>query len=501
MDVAAMVTSIVPEDAVVAVVWMLRVILPFLLLWVSFGPKLSFPWQHRRRIKRDILLAHRQLVMQEAEQTGAGRPPSMTNLMLVDETTAPTLFQKPEDRPPRERGVGGGKGAGKNRRDDRRDRGQRTAGGDAVPAVPTTSEATPVSAPEQLEEEHAVETRRLEKAAAETRMHVESLVNFAAFSRARRENQRVFLVEPGEAPLPPRHPATRHEAPVPQSTADQVNTEAQMILNGTLALGSRGSNIAKDLFSHLDTEQGVILAPETFELMIQTCVQARDLSASSEFLMRMEAMGKIPSNELIDHVMQLYLERRQESQDDASPAEKNETVQPEDGDEEEEMPRSRPPMPAFAIPDEYSTEAREKRLPADSTTLSADAAIFVPSFGPTSTNTATEAAKDSVWSLDSSWEGSASHSSEAALRQRFALSAKAAVFTPSGSGNWAALDNQTEDEKAAWNPPAKKGASFNPKAKGFVLGQGLVDCIEGAEGTEAREPNDDEREEGAIYST
>merc|ERR1719191_2341608 len=64
-------------------------------------------------------------------------------------------------------------------------------------------------------------------------------------------------------------------------------------------------DLAKDLYEKLGSLK-VEVAPATFALMVEACIQAEDLQSASDFLMKMEAAGHALDNTLLDKVMDLY---------------------------------------------------------------------------------------------------------------------------------------------------------------------------------------------------
>merc|ERR1740138_189195 len=97
-------------------------VLPCILFWISFGPKLRLPWK-RRQHTRETLLAHRELV----RAAGDPAPEAVANIVMVTAQTAPLLFQDATRRPDGERLEGGERGDRRQRgeRGDRRERGER----------------------------------------------------------------------------------------------------------------------------------------------------------------------------------------------------------------------------------------------------------------------------------------------------------------------------------------------------------------------------------------
>jgi len=104
------------DDYLTVLVWILRMVLPCILFWISFGPRIRTLWQHPS-VAKSVMLAHREIV----KSFGEGAPEAVSNLMMVDATQAPMLFQERRPRPEQaERG-----GERGDRRDERRDGGER----------------------------------------------------------------------------------------------------------------------------------------------------------------------------------------------------------------------------------------------------------------------------------------------------------------------------------------------------------------------------------------
>lgn len=290
-------------DALTVIVWILRIVLPCVLFWISFGTKLRLPWNKAEAaenfISRDTMLLHHKAV----SKAGLPAPEALANIQLVDQQSAPSLFQ---DRRSRDRGEGGNRErAGRGRREDREDRPR----GDKDQRRERRRQPTPPPPEEEEEEEQVTD-------ASEEKMHLESLVNFVAFSK--REQQRVFLPDAESAPPPPPPKPTakptsalNEKGAGASAAAPQANSEAQMVLRGAMKAGSRGAAVARSLHTQL-TDNGIDISPVTFELMVEASVQATELQCASDFLMRMEAAGHTPSNELLDRVMELYLQRKRD---------------------------------------------------------------------------------------------------------------------------------------------------------------------------------------------
>lgn len=310
---------IFPEDTIQVLVLILRTILPCILFWISFGPKITLPWHSEyRRHSRETLLRQRDVVT----SAGAGVPNVLATLLLATEETAPALFQeqkkatekaekKAERDRERDRERKGGGGGGRERE---RERPSRDRGKDRRKPPPPVAGEQPAPPPE-------VDAGRSER---EERTHLESLVNFVAFNR--REQQRTFLPKEDCAPPPPPPPPPR-KAPEggdgpPQADGERreederANAEAQMVLRGALRVASRAAAVAQALYGQL-TDLSIKIDPGTFELMVEGCIEANNLQAASDFLMRMESSGHVPGNELLDRLMELYLRHKRSEEQKA----------------------------------------------------------------------------------------------------------------------------------------------------------------------------------------
>lgn len=83
------------------------------------------------------------------------------------------------------------------------------------------------------------------------------------------------------------------------------NVEVQAVLQGTRERPVNGSHVATNLHTKLIGD-GVYITCATYELMVELCVDAKDLMKASEFLMLMEARGHVPRYQVVDYVMELY---------------------------------------------------------------------------------------------------------------------------------------------------------------------------------------------------
>jgi len=209
---------------------------------------------------------------------------------MVDETTAPALFEDRKKEKSNERGDrddrdrrGGADGRrssndrdrDRDREDEARERRKRRN-----PPVSNPEEQAAFEEARERERENercrkAEEAEEQKRAAERQRqMHMESLVNFVAFNRYKQ--QRRFLVDEHDgAPPPPRHrpPNAKPVAPTPQAqcvtvaAGERTNAEAQMVLKGALGAGAKRVAVARCLYFQL-SDLDVEISPATFEYMV-----------------------------------------------------------------------------------------------------------------------------------------------------------------------------------------------------------------------------------------
>lgn len=153
-------------------------------------------------------------------------------------------------------------------------------------------------------------------------VQLEAVLNFTAF-RHKSRPQRVFL--PGEdGPPPPPVPLRLGEASGGESEGLAVvkaNTDARTVLKGAMnnSLGLRCKDVAREVNKHL-SETGVQPSEPTLILMVEACIHEKDLKGASEFLMKLERAGCTPCEELLDRVMELYVDSRPSSSSAAAAA-------------------------------------------------------------------------------------------------------------------------------------------------------------------------------------
>mmetsp|Transcript_72977 Transcript_72977/g.158373 ORF Transcript_72977/g.158373 Transcript_72977/m.158373 type:complete len:620 (-) Transcript_72977:79-1938(-) len=177
--------------------------------------------------------------------------------------------------------------------------------------IPSREMKAPKSSKEPKEPKESKESRVAK--ASNDKMYLESLVNHVAFHR--KEQPRTFL--PDEASLPPPPPRAKKfneadsrgpkSAALSEAAMAKANEEAQMVLKGALKINR--PDVAHNLYAQLLDSQ-VDVAEGTFSLLIQAAIDARDLKTASDLLMKMEAAGFHPETEMLDKVMDLYVDRK-----------------------------------------------------------------------------------------------------------------------------------------------------------------------------------------------
>lgn len=291
------------SDTLTAMVWTLRVVLPCLLFWISFGPKLRCPWRFKQH-SREIMLAHRDFV----KASGAPAPKSVANLVTVDAQTAPMLFTETAKRQKSE------KNDRHDRERERGEKGERSRGQDRRERRHSQAEATDRETSSQKQAQ--VETK---PEVSEEVIYWESIVNFIAFGH--HEQQRHFLVNSTSIPPPPPRvqkvpaPSDPEAAALLAVAIERANGEAQMVLRGAIQSGRAGCTASHALYKQM-VDHDIEIQPLTFELIIESCITANELQQASDYLMRMEANGQTPSNELLDRVMDLYLQHKRSESDE-----------------------------------------------------------------------------------------------------------------------------------------------------------------------------------------
>lgn len=332
-----------------ALVWTLRIVLPIILFCIYF--KLQATKEEGSGPTNNVHSRAKLLARREAT-TGSPPPDSMKSIALKDQTEAPQLFAGGRG----DRGDRGGKG-GRRGKDESREGSGKERRGKGEKDKEEAAEA------EEAKPADGVE-KSIEPNEEEEKMHLESLLNYVAFTR--KEQQRIYLPAENCAPPPPPPPKKAGDGGAVSSTItaedmEKANSDAQLVLRG--ALNIKRSDVAKQLYEQLQ-EAHVEASESTFELVINVCLQAKDLKGASDFLMKMETAGHLPSSDLLDQVMELYSRqknaREQERQAKAEALKEN---APERVEEDE--------LVLVSCEDEVNR-----------TKLSSNAAVFVPSFIP-----------------------------------------------------------------------------------------------------------------------
>jgi len=221
--------------------------------------------------------------------------------------------------------------------------------------------------------------------------NIESLVNYLSFNPP---TKRLFL--PETPPPPPATPAVYNAAECQRKSA-KSNEEAISILRG--ALSFKKVAVAHRLYEQL-TQEKLTIKEETFNLMVQLAVAAKDIKAASNFLMKMESAGLCPSVKLLGTVMQLYSQTKTNNKTQSQPqAAVQQPMQPTSWREGDNISTNCGPMTGPFIPQ-----------------LSPNAAEFYPrqvsnssavSYGTLAANTAFAFERKSLSSGDNSmmWNG------------------------------------------------------------------------------------------------
>lgn len=290
-----------------ALIWLLRILLPIVLFWIYFksqtkddsgaaprgGPAVGF-------ISKRRLLACRAAVLPDEPA-----PRGLQTIGLKDATEAPDIFAGTPARLNRgSRREAAGAPRPRRERPEGERRPRRGDGGGITVAAEAAQAAS---------------------AEAQAKLHLESLVNYVAFNR--KEQLRHFMMDEAAVPPPPPSKQRRSAAApmhTPASEASvKANNEAQIVLNG--AWRFMRVDVARSLLEQL-TESEVSISDETFALMIQTALAARDLKSASDFLMEMETSGGCPDSGLLDKVMDLYSQQKSKRDQERQSAEQHTTT-------------------------------------------------------------------------------------------------------------------------------------------------------------------------------
>eukprot|EP00746_Dinoflagellata_sp_MGD_P114370 gnl/MRDRNA2_/MRDRNA2_50873_c0_seq1.p1 gnl/MRDRNA2_/MRDRNA2_50873_c0~~gnl/MRDRNA2_/MRDRNA2_50873_c0_seq1.p1 ORF type:complete len:453 (-),score=110.80 gnl/MRDRNA2_/MRDRNA2_50873_c0_seq1:268-1626(-) len=146
------------------------------------------------------------------------------------------------------------------------------------------------------------------------KMHLESLLNYVAFKKERGDTgdageemgDRTRSASRARSASPETHSS---EARTQKSEEKRANVDAQMVLRGALEFGR--VDVAKQLYQQLVSTE-VQIAERTYELMVEACLRAKDLSVVSDFLLKMEGDGYRPRNSTLKRVVALREQMMQE---------------------------------------------------------------------------------------------------------------------------------------------------------------------------------------------
>lgn len=308
-------------DLATILIWTLRTILPIILFYVYFRLQNEGQQQNSGPSGREY--SRSEILSQRRFRSTHPIPPALENLCVK------TYSETPGPPAP------GGRRAPGNRRDSglrerksrRNDGGKATAEGNRTRSGSTLT-ATSEKVVRSSSPEEGVDS-------TQSRMYLESLVNYVAFNSL--EQQRNFVIV-GKPPPPPKDSSapknTTDASPLLQDDAasdsikneigsekqttvltekevEKANEEAQMVLQGALLL--KRSNVAKLLNAQL-VEKNVCIYQETYTLMVEAAVLNDDLKTASDLLMKMEKDGCNPESGLLDKVMDLYAQQKPKRQ-------------------------------------------------------------------------------------------------------------------------------------------------------------------------------------------
>eukprot|EP00927_Polykrikos_kofoidii_P036477 TRINITY_DN30802_c0_g1_i1.p1 TRINITY_DN30802_c0_g1~~TRINITY_DN30802_c0_g1_i1.p1 ORF type:complete len:386 (+),score=63.72 TRINITY_DN30802_c0_g1_i1:99-1160(+) len=287
------------------IIWLVRVLLPIVLFFFWYRSQANGSGDGGPSYNREEMLMVRKLC---EEHHG---PSSLGNMKLMEETDLQKLgfgFAHRNSGNSRRESGGGGKGGWKRgEKGGHKGSSEGRSGGATRDIANDTRNQAALSSP-------PTDDQMLSE---EDRMHLESLLNFVAYSHKERP-QRVFLPDkerPPPPPLPqkklPPSTSANGASDADSAGALKANAEAQMVLKGVVnpKFKLQCPKIAHDLYTQLQ-ESNVSASKETFSLMVEAFINASDLKSASDFLMLMETAGFCPGNNLLDKVMALYSETR-----------------------------------------------------------------------------------------------------------------------------------------------------------------------------------------------
>eukprot|EP00929_Paragymnodinium_shiwhaense_P083503 TRINITY_DN44548_c0_g1_i1.p1 TRINITY_DN44548_c0_g1~~TRINITY_DN44548_c0_g1_i1.p1 ORF type:complete len:445 (+),score=112.67 TRINITY_DN44548_c0_g1_i1:171-1505(+) len=287
-------------------IWVIRVVVPIILFVIWFKSQTKEDDESGPAYDRDELVAVRQAA---GLSWTLEAPATLRSLKLMEETELQKLGFT---------GAGGAQAGARGRRDGPGGGGkggkQKGSGKGGIERAGSGGIEMASPAPKREEPKSAAAAPSQPEASLmsdEERQSLESMLTWVAF-RHKDRPQRYYLPDKElgcPPPVPKRgvgHPTMSLPSPAPEA-CEKANAEAQAVLKGLNLpqLGLQSASIAQAMYRKL-TEDQVQIAEATFLLMMDACVNARDLKAASEFLIQMEACGYTPNSALLDKVMDLY---------------------------------------------------------------------------------------------------------------------------------------------------------------------------------------------------
>lgn len=289
------------------IIWIVRIALPIIFFWVWYRTQPEkaswYSLPHEVSLSRDELLR----VRKAAGLSAAPQP--MANIRVSREGELPTYNDRARSAP---RGGAKRDVKPKNAEEPPREP-QREPPRDQAAASPSQDER-------QVAQEAEADTGAKdgkEPLADEERAQVEKLVNYITFSHRDRP-RRVFLPD-GQPPPPPKKSLLFTPAAATDlKELTRANADAQVVLRCVSGrkIDMRPSDISKALYDRL-SQSKVRVTEATLSLMADTCANAGDLKGASDYLMKMEAAGHCPDSALLDKVMDLFSEEKDQKEDQA----------------------------------------------------------------------------------------------------------------------------------------------------------------------------------------
>lgn len=243
--------------------------------------------------RRSVLLSCRDAFV----RGGPAAPKQMQTLKTMGLDEAPHIFSNRD----RKRG---------ERREGRTSRSNRDAAGAKEPRVGSRS-----SEAKAAEKEFIRRHIQAEKDRQQERVQLESLVNYMAFNPPTSKRSFLSTDHDGGAPAATTTaaavaPKRKDEANTDPTTAAKVLDEAMLVLAG--AKRYKRVDMAKSLFDQL-ADAKCPISEETYTAAVETCVECGDLKEASVFLAKMEAAGHLADGALLDKVMGLYSQDKQQN--------------------------------------------------------------------------------------------------------------------------------------------------------------------------------------------